>query len=167
MTQIFFVSHYKTMQASSENSQSDIEDKVVEEKVKKERSLAQQQVLLKAREKALEVRKMNADVRRKEKQINAEKEKALKNEKHKQIESEYNELMSQHNRTADKTKSSDDEEEIVRRPRKTRRRIVVVQSSDTEEEEIEVKLPKQKKQIEPDERQKKYERSMHKLFTLD
>ena len=30
-----------------------------------------------------------------------------------------------------------------------------------------IKLPKQKKQIEPDERQKKYERSMQRMFTLD
>ncbi len=88
-----------------------------------------------------------AEVRRKEKEIDAEKAQTLKQEKHKKIESEYNELMSQHDRTADKTKSSGDEEEIVRRPRKTRRRIVVVQSSDTEEEEIEVKLPNKKNKL--------------------
>ena len=66
--------------------------------------------------------------------------------------------------------STVEEHPIVRRPpkKKVKRRIVVVQSSSESEEEIEVKLPRTKKEAPKpvDEKQAKYERSMSKLFTL-
>ena len=131
----------------------------VTEKIKKERTEAQKQTLLKARAKALEVRKTNAELRRQEKQ----KEKQLKEVRKDQIE------PVQPSNESDQ----EEEEEIkeVQRPRKKiKRKIVVVQSSESEEEEIEVKLPRSKKEAPkapPDPKQIKYERSMQRMFTLD
>jgi len=142
---------------------------VTEEKVKKERTEAQKQTLLKAREKALEVRKNNAELRRKEKQVLLEKESALKEAKKEQIESDFNQML-QPEVVKESVAEEEEEEEVVRQPKKKiKRKIVVVQSSESEEEEIEVKLPRSKKEArkEPDPKQIRYERSMQKMFTLD
>ena len=131
----------------------------------KVRSAAQEETLRRAREKALQIRKENAELRKKEKMVLAEKEKVVKLTKKQQIEQEYNSLIP--------ANEEDEEEEVeevpVKKPKKVvKRRVVVVESSSEEEEEIEVRLPKKRKQpIAVSEQQTKYDRSFQKLFSLD
>ena len=123
-------------------------------KPKTERSLAQMEALNRARVKAQEVRRQNADLKLKEKAI----AKAEKDQKASEINRRYQALdpgvtaQAPQEPAADPpeaTQPTEEEEEVVyekapkpKGPKK--RRVVVVQESDSEEEEIEVVLPKKK-----------------------
>lgn len=128
-------------------------------KPKPERSLAQMEALNRARVKAQEVRRQNADLKLKEKAI----AKAEKDQKASEINRRYQALdpgvaaQAPQEPAADPpeaTQPTEEEEEVVyekapkpKAPKK--RRVVVVQESDSEEEEIEVVLPKKKNKPPP------------------
>ena len=122
---------------------------------KKGRTDAQKQALLKARERAVEVRQQNAELRRKEAEVTKAKEAAEKVTRKESIEKEYEDMHKQ-----------EEEEEVVvqKKPKKVKRRVVVVQDSSSSEEEIEVRLPKAKQKKKAD--QSMYDRSMQKMFAL-
>ena len=127
-------------------------------KPKPERSLAQMEALNRARLKAQEVRRANADLKLKERAI----AKAEKDQKASEINRRYQALEGQEP-AADPapeagesaaTQPTEEEEEVVyekapkpKAPKK--RRVVVVQESDSDEEEIEVVLPKKKTKAPP------------------
>ena len=117
----------------------------------RERSEAQKLALAKAREKAMAARKVNAELRQKQKAIDA----AEKHQKRTEVEEKFEALQKP---TEPKTapveeKTEEEEEEVVyeKRPKKkVKRRVVVVQES-SDEEEFEIKLPKKKtKPTEPE-----------------
>ena len=150
--------------------------------VKKERTPAQKQALLKAREKAILVRNENAEIRKKTKEIESHEKKQKEDLRRKQIEEEYNRInVSETPKTSPNKESpkeeeeEDDEPEIqyVKRPKKKKIIRVVESSSD---DEIEFRLPKNKKQplIEKTEDElvherklARFEKSRLKLFGLD
>ena len=95
----------------------------------------------------------------------------VKQTKKHQIEQEYKALVPPAEKVeGEEGEEGADEVEVAPTPKKpkkiVKRRVVVVESSsDEEEEEIEVRLPKQKKVV--TDAQRKYDRSMNKLFSLD
>ena len=165
------------MEATTETDTNPIEETPPTRQVKI-RSAAQEETLKRAREKALQIRKENAELKKKEKLVLAEKEKVVKQTKKHQIEQEYNFLQKNALVPPDalatgieeiEGEEQEDEVEVAPTPKKpkkiVKRRVVVVESSSSEEEEIEVRLPKQKKVV--TDAQRKYDRSMNKLFSLD
>ena len=120
----------------------------VTEKVKPARSEAQLQVLARARQRAIEVRREAAAIRHKEKALAAAEKIDIK----KRVESEYSKLVE---RPASETmepttpKSNAPEESSSPEPppkRKKKRVVVVHEDSASEDEEIEVRLPRAKTQ---------------------
>ena len=119
----------------------------------KERSLAQMEALNRARVRAQEVRRQNADLKQKEKAI----AKAEKDQKASEINRKYQEAVaaqeSQEPAPPEVQVATEEEEEVVyeKAPKapKKKKRVVVVQESDSEEEEIEVVLPKKKPKAPP------------------
>ena len=153
---------------SPEETQTEI---IEVKKEKKERTQAQKDALLRAREKAMQVRQESAKERMKLKEIeNHDKER--KNElRRKQIEEEYSRISSS-KPEEDKSEISDEEEvEIVKRPKK-KKIIRVVESSS--EDELEFRLPRKKEPIieksqadlDHEKRMLQLERTMEKLFTV-
>ena len=131
-------------------------------KPKPERSLAQMEALNRARLKAQEVRRANADLKLKEKAI----AKAEKEQKASEINRRYQEVNKIPVPEPDPPTPStpplledqvDEQEEVVyeKAPKapKKKKRVVVVQESDSSEEEIEVVLPKRSKTKAPIERE--------------
>ena len=155
---------------SPEETQTEI---IEVKKEKKERTQAQKDALLRAREKAMQVRQESAKERMKLKEIeNHDKER--KNElRRKQIEEEYSRISSSSSKPEeDKAEISDEEEvEIVKRPKK-KKIIRVVESSS--EDELEFRLPRKKEPIieksqadlDHEKRMLQLERTMEKLFTV-
>ena len=116
----------------------------VTEKVKPARSEAQLQVLARARQRAIEVRREAAAIRHKEKALAAAEKIDIK----KRVESEYSKLVE---RPASETmepttpKSNAPEESPEPPPKRKKKRVVVVhEDSASSDEEIEVHLPRQK-----------------------
>ena len=107
-------------------------------KVPRERTEAQKLALSKARERAMQVRSANAELRKKQKVINAaEKERSKRD-----VEEKFDALQKP---VEAPVEPEEEEEEIVyEKPKKKKRRVVVVQESSSEEE-IEVQLPRKKK----------------------
>lgn len=149
--------------------------------VKKERTPAQKQALLKAREKAIQVRNENAELRKKTREIESHERKQKEDIRRKQIEEEYNKISEPETQKTSPKKQSpneddiDDEPEIqyVKRPKKKKIIRVVESSSD---DEVEFRLPKSKQQplIEKTEEElmherklQKYEKARLKLFGLE
>ena len=155
---------------SPEETQTEI---IEVKKEKKERTQAQKDALLRAREKAMQVRQESAKERMKLKEIeNHDKER--KNElRRKQIEEEYSRISSSSSKPEeDKSEISDEEEvEIVKRPKK-KKIIRVVESSS--EDELEFRLPRKKEPIieksqadlDHEKRMLQLERTMEKLFNV-
>ena len=120
---------------------------------KKERSEAQLAALAAAREKAYEVRKANAALRKQEREVEAAALKDLVKERRERVHKEHKQLVQQE----EPEPEEDDEEELVEETRVVkkrrkkppiRRRVVVVEESDEEEvpeEDVtEVHVPKPK-----------------------
>ena len=104
---------------------------------RRERSEAQKLALSKAREKAMEVRSANADLRKKQKAIDA----AAKERSKKEVEEKFDALQKPSE--VPQTEAEEvEEEEVVYEPKpkkKVKRRVVVVQpESSSEEEEVTV-----------------------------
>tara|TARA_Y100000385_G_C13008241_1_gene600463 strand:- start:478 stop:945 length:468 start_codon:yes stop_codon:yes gene_type:complete len=124
-------------------------------KPKTERSLAQMEALNRARVKAQEVRRANADLKLKEKVI----AKAEKEQKASEINRKYQEVAKataapeEPAPTPPEVQVGEEEEIVYEKAPKKKRRVVVVQESDSEEEEIEVVLPKKKAKAPPIERE--------------
>jgi len=127
-------------------------------KPKPERSLAQMEALNRARLKAHEVRRANADLKQKERAI----VKAEKDKKASEINRRYQETVAAPHAPTPSTPplredQVDEQEEVVyeKAPKapKKKKRVVVVQESDSEEDEIEVVLPKRKTKAPPIERE--------------
>ena len=110
---------------------------------RRERSEAQKLALSKAREKAMEVRSANAELRKKQKAIDA----AAKERSKKEVEEKFDALQKPSE--VPQTEAEEVEEDVVYEPKpkkKVKRRVVVVQpESSSEEEEVEVQLPRRKK----------------------
>ena len=107
-------------------------------KVPRERTEAQKLALSKARERAMQVRSANAELRKKQKVIDAaEKEKSKRD-----VEEKFDALQKQ---VEAPVEPEEEEEEVVyEKAKKKKRRVVVVQESSSDEE-IEVQLPRKKK----------------------
>ena len=122
-------------------------------KPKPERSLAQMEALNRARLKAHEVRRANADLKQKERAI----VKAEKDKKASEINRRYQETVAAPSTPPLLEDQVDEQEEVVyeKAPKapKKKKRVVVVQESDSSEEEIEVVLPKRSKTKAPIERE--------------
>ena len=120
---------------------------------KKERSEAQLAALAAAREKAYEVRKANAALRKQEREVEAAALKDLVKERRERVHKEHKQLVQQ-----EEPEPEEDEEEpelveetrVVKKRKKPpiRRRVVVIEESDEEEvpeEDVtEVHVPKPK-----------------------
>ena len=145
---------------------------------KRPRTEAQMHALLKAREKALMVRQQNADLKRKQQEIDRATLAKAKQDERERIEREYKSL--QRPQVAIGSRSDphappppiDEEEEnpesskIREKPRKKKpaRRVVVTEASSGSEteEEVEVQLPRQRRPRSAE--QIAYQRSMSKMF---
>lgn len=114
-----------------------VSETVTPTKVPRERTEAQKLALSKARERAMEVRSANAELRKKQRVIAAaEKEKSKRD-----VEEKFDALQ----KPVEAPVEPEEEEEVVyEKPKKKKRRVVVVQESSSEEE-IEVQLPRKKK----------------------
>ena len=121
---------------------------------KRERSEAQRVALAAARAKALEVRKQNAVLREKEKAVKTHQ----KAERVRQVEEAYSAIQNE--------PVDDAEEEIQEKPKKRTRRVIVKEAeSDSEHSDIEVVLPRAKKQPpSPSAEDVHYQRAMAKMF---
>ena len=116
-------------------------------KVKKERTPAQLEHLKQAREKALVVRRANADLKKKEMEVDKAEIAQKKKARVEAVESAYKQLKGDAlpKDVTPKDVDDDDEEiEYVYEPKKKKKkRVVVVQETDSEdEEEVQVVLPK-------------------------
>ena len=135
--------------------------------VKKERTPAQLQTLRLAREKAAKVRTQNAEMRRKQAEIDKVAADAVKKQKVEQLEKEYAAIQSK-TEPPPPEESTNEEEEVEyvhqKKPHK-KKRIVVVEKSDSEEE-IEIALPKERKPPPPDPKKQRYDKMYSKMFDL-
>jgi hypothetical protein len=144
--------------------------------VKKERTQAQKDALLRAREKAMQVRQQNAAERSKIREIESHEKKEKAQLRKQVIDEEYNRIKKPMvTPVASPKKEGEGEEEeeevqVVKRPKK-KKIIRVVESSS--EDEIEFQLPKRKKvpektehEIEEEKKAERFERTRLKLFTV-
>ena len=157
----------------SEESQTPIQ-----ESVKKERTPAQIDALNRARIKAHEVRSQNKSLRDKQKEIDKTAMEEIKRAKVEKIEKEYSAIKQQPKEPVSEPPPEDEEEEEVvyqkKEKKAKKKRIVVVQaSSDSDSEEVEVRLPKKKREKETpknspkfDAAEYQYRRAYNKMFGL-
>ena len=142
----------------------------VQETTKRERTPAQLEALQRARAKAAEVRAKNTELRRKERElVNAqlEEKRRLREET---IQREHAERFNakEEENTAPAAAADDEQEEeevVYQKKPKRKRRVVVVQDSSSEEE-IEVKLPKQKKDPTQSAEDDLYRRTYERMFEV-
>ena len=124
-------------------------------KVKKERTPAQLEHLRLAREKALQVRKANAELKKKEREVDRAELEQKKKARVDAVETAYKQLKGEEPK-AEENDAGDEEEEVEyvyeKKPKKKKKRVVVVQQSDSEDEEVEVVLPKRREVPKVDER---------------
>ena len=115
-------------------------------RTKKERTPAQLEHLKMAREKALQVRRANAELKKKEMEVDKAELDQKKKARVEAVETAYKQLKGGKSGEEVKGADADDEEEVeyIYEPKikKKRKRVVVVQQSDSEEDEVEVVLPK-------------------------
>ena len=148
-----------------------------QETTKKERSIADQprpsartpaqlEALQRARAKAAEVRAKNTELRRKERElVNAqlEEKRRLREET---IQREHAERFNAKEESPAAAADDEPEEEVVYQKKpKRKRRVVVVQDSSSEEE-IEVKLPKPKKDAAQSAEDDLYRRTYERMFEV-
>ena len=137
------------------------------EKVKKSRSPAQLETLSRAREKALVVRMQNAEMRRKQSEVDRAAATAVKRQRVEKLQREYDAVVetATPQRAVDHTSDEEVVERVVKRPKK--KRVIVVEESSSDDE-IEVRLPKPKKFAPPpDVKQQRYNRLYEKMFAID
>ena len=153
----------------------------VQETTKRERSIADQprpsartpaqlEALQRARAKAAEVRAKNTELRRKERElVNAqlEEKRRLREETIQREHAErFNAKEEENTAPAAAADDETEEEEVVYQKKpKRKRRVVVVQDSSSEEE-IEVKLPKPKKDATQTAEDDLYRRTYERMFEL-
>ena len=152
-----------------------------QETTKKERSIADQprpsartpaqlEALQRARAKAAEVRAKNTELRRKERElVNAqlEEKRRLREETIQREHAERFHAKEEEN-TVPAAAADDEQEEVVyqyQKKPKRKRRVVVVQDSSSEEE-IEVKLPKPKKDATQSAEDDLYRRTYERMFEV-
>ena len=152
-----------------------------QETTKKERSIADQprpsartpaqlEALQRARAKAAEVRAKNTELRRKERElVNAqlEEKRRLREETIQREHAERFHAKEEEN-TAPAAAADDEQEEeevVYQKKPKRKRRVVVVQDSSSEEE-IEVKLPKTKKNATQSAEDDLYRRTYERMFEV-
>ena len=133
---------------------------------KKERSNAQKLALEAARARAFKVRQENAELRRKEKEIDKQTQEEVKQARKAKVEMEYKQITKpKEEPPKEETKQEEEEVEYVKAPKKTKKRRVVVVQDSSSEEEVEVVLPKQKRakeaEVDPE-----YSRMYDKLFSM-
>ena len=133
------------MEASGENVA------VPEANVVPKRSPLQMEALEKARLKAMEVRKANAELRQKQKAIALAEKPEAAAAIHKRFEevkpAEQPSTSEQPVKTEPKEETED--EVVYEKKPKKKKRVVVVQESSSSDEEIEVRLPKKKAPARP------------------
>ena len=130
------------------------------------RTPAQLEALQRARAKAAEVRAKNTELRRKERElVNAqlEENRRLREES---IQREHAKRFSakEDSTVADAVADDEEEEVVYQKKPKRKRRVVVVQ--DSSEEEIEVKLPKPKKDATQSAQDDLYRRTYERMFEV-
>ena len=141
----------------------------VQETTKRERTPAQLEALQRARAKAAEVRAKNTELRRKERElVNAQLEEKRR-QREETIQREHAERFNAKEEASTAATAADDEteeEEVVYQKKpKRKRRVVVVQDSSSEEE-IEVKLPKPKKDAPQSAEDDLYRRTYERMFEV-
>lgn len=151
-----------------DSSEDPKETEIIEvKKEKKQRTPAQMEALMKAREKAMHVRAENAAERAKIKEIEAHERNQKQELRRKKIEEEYHKISK-----PDKEEDEEEEEiQYVKRPKK-KKIIRVVESSS--EDEVEFQLPKRRQlpiektqeEIDREKRADLFERTRLKLFTV-
>ena len=142
----------------------------VQETTKRERTPAQLEALQRARAKAAEVRAKNTELRRKERElVNAqlEEKRRLREETIQREHAErFNAKEEENTASAAAADDEQEEEEVVYQKKpKRKRRVVVVQDSSSEEE-IEVKLPKPKKDATQSAEDDLYRRTYERMFEV-
>ena len=132
---------------------------------KRPRTEAQMHALLKAREKGLMVRQQNADLKRKQQEIDRATLAKAKQDERERIEREYKSLHAPPP-PIDEEEENPESSKIREKPRKKKpaRRVVVTEASSGSEteEEVEVQLPRQRRPRSAE--QIAYQRSMSKMF---
>ena len=142
----------------------------VQETTKRERTPAQLEALQRARAKAAEVRAKNTELRRKERElVNAQLEEKRR-QREETIQREHAERFNakEEENTAPAAAADDEQEEeevVYQKKPKRKRRVVVVQDSSSEEE-IEVKLPKTKKDAMQSAEDDLYRRTYERMFEV-
>ena len=142
----------------------------VQETTKRERTPAQLEALQRARAKAAEVRAKNTELRRKERElVNAqlEEKRRLREETIQREHAERFHAKEEEN-TAPAAAADDEQEEeevVYQKKPKRKRRVVVVQDSSSEEE-IEVKLPKPKKDAPQSAEDDLYRHTYERMFEV-
>ena len=140
-----------------------------QETTKKERTPAQLKALQRARAKAAEVRAKNTELRRKERElVNAqlEEKRRLREETIQREHAERFNAKEEESTTPAAAADDEPEEEVLYQKKpKRKRRVVVVQDSSSEEE-IEVKLPKPKKDATPNAEDDLYRRTYERMFEV-
>ena len=137
---------------------------------KKPRSHAQLKALEAAREKALRVRRENAELRQKEKAVKSYQ----KQERVRQVEQAYDQLPKKEAEEQDDWDSPIQElpapyqEPKPKKKRKPARRVIVTEvSSESDHSDVEVVLPKKKPPPpQPTAEEMHYQRAMERMFTL-
>ena len=140
----------------------------VQETTNWERTPAQLEALQRARAKAAEVRAKNTELRRKERElVNAQLEEKRR-QREETIQREHAERFNAKEEESTAATAPDDEteEEVVYQKKpKRKRRVVLVQDSSSEEE-IEVKLPKTKKDATQSAEDDLYRRTYERMFEV-
>ena len=138
----------------------------VQETTKRERTPAQLEALQRARAKAAEVRAKNTELRRKERElVNAQLEEKRR-QREETIQREHAERFNaKEEENTTPAAAADDDEVVYQKKPKRKRRVVVVQDSSSEEE-IEVKLPKPKKDATQSAEDDLYRRTYERMFEV-
>ena len=137
------------------------------EKKKVPRSGAQVAALQRAREKAMQVRQANAELKRKQQEIDRATLARAKAEERERIEREYQALHSTDSTREESTREeSTRENEVAEKPRKRKpaRKVIVTEASSgsEEEDEVEVVLPRERRKMTAEEI--RYQRAYRKMF---
>ena len=155
----------KPMTAVASNDGSITDSKT--DKVKKVRTPAQLETLRLARERAVAVRAQNAEMRRKQAQIDKAAADEVKRQKVAQLEKEYSAITQ-----ASETATHDGgqaEMECEQKKKPTKKRVVVVEESSSEDE-VEIRLPPPKRKpttLAPNLKEERYKKLYNKMFAIE
>ena len=133
---------------------------------KKVRTPAQLETLRLAREKAATVRAQNAELRRKQAEIDKAAAAEVKQQRMEQVEKEYSAIIQPVKDTEEETTPESHPVEKKKAPKK---RVVVVEESSSEDE-VEIRLPPAKKAAQPaplNPKEERYKKLYNKMFALD